>query len=74
LPGGEFAVTTHVGPYSTVPDAYERIFSRVVSSQAISLPHRKLIGLPAVEIYRTAKINVAYSLNQTDICLPVATS
>ena len=29
--GGDFAGTTHAGPYSTLPEAYRRIFPRVVS-------------------------------------------
>jgi AraC family transcriptional regulator len=67
--GGEFAVTTHVGPYSTLADAYAAIFPRV-----IALPKYQLIGLPAVELYRTSRINTRLALNVTDICLPVARS
>ena len=31
----------------------------------------RLIGIPAIEIYRTTKINPTFSLNHTDIYLPV---
>jgi AraC family transcriptional regulator len=67
--GGEFAVTTHAGPFSTLPAAYAAIFPRVMQ-----LPGRRLIGLPAVEIYQTARVNARLQLNVTDICLPVAGS
>ena len=66
LPEGEFAITTHVGPYSSLPDAYASIFTRVVT-----LENHMLIGLPAVEIYRTVRVNAQLRLNETDICLPV---
>jgi AraC family transcriptional regulator len=67
--GGEFAVTTHVGPFATLPAAYAAIFPRVMQ-----LPKHQLIGLPAVEIYQTARVNARLQLNVTDICLPVAGS
>jgi AraC family transcriptional regulator len=66
LPGGEFAVTTHAGPYDTLPEAYGAIFPR-----AAALPGYQFIGLPAIEVYHTARVNVQYHLNHTDICLPV---
>ncbi|MBL8173150.1 MAG: helix-turn-helix domain-containing protein [Bryobacterales bacterium] len=67
LPGGEFAVTTHAGPYDTLPEAYAQIFPR-----ALALPNHRLIGLPAVEIYRATRITLTHRMNQTDICLPVS--
>jgi AraC family transcriptional regulator len=67
LSAGEFAVTTHVGAFSTLAAAYSEIFARV-----ISLPKHEFIGLPAVEIYRTPHIDTRKRLNETDICLPVA--
>lgn len=66
LQGGEFALTTHAGPYETLPHAYETIFPRVTN-----LPNHQLIGLPAIEIYHTAKVTLRYQINHTDICLPV---
>jgi AraC family transcriptional regulator len=65
--GGEFAVTTHAGPCSKLPAAYAEIFPRV-----IKMPNHRLIGLPAVEIYQTARVNARLQLNVVDICLPVA--
>ena len=67
LPGGRFAITTHAGPYDTLPAAYAAIFPRLMQ-----LANYQVIGLPAVEIYHTSKVNVQYQLNHTDICLPVA--
>lgn len=67
FPGGLFAVTTHAGPYDTLPEAYAAIFPRL-----FALPKHRLIGLPAVEIYHTTKVTVRHRLNHTDLCLPVA--
>ena len=67
--GGPFAVTTHAGPYDTLPRAYAAIFPRL-----LALCGYRLIGLPAVEIYHTTRVNVRYRLNHTDLCLPVAES
>lgn len=66
LPGGHFAVTTHAGSFDSLPAAYATIFPRVMA-----LPGYRLVGLPAVEIYRTARVNAQYDLNHTEICLPV---
>lgn len=66
LPGGLFAVTTHVGPYETLPAAYGAIFPRL-----LALPGYRLVGLPAVEIYHTTRVNVRHRLKHTDLCSPV---
>ena len=66
LPGGHFAITTHAGPYETLHSAYAAIFPRVMA-----LPNYQVIGLPAIEMYHTAKVSVRYQINHTDICLPV---
>ena len=67
LEGGHFAVTTHAGSYETLPAAYAAIFPRVMG-----LAGYQFVGLPVVEIYHSARVNVRYQLNHTDICLPVA--
>mgnify|MGYP001156639225 CR=1 FL=1 len=64
--GGAFAVTTHVGEYTTLPAAYQRVFQRLKSLRGY-----QVIGLPAIEIYHTVAVSLAARLNQTDICLPV---
>lgn len=66
LPGGTHAVTTHVGPYETLGDAYARIFPRLTSFKRYAV-----VGLPAVEVYHTARVSVRCSLNHTDLCLPM---
>jgi AraC family transcriptional regulator len=67
LPAGPFAVTTHAGPYATLPDAYATILPRLTALRGY-----QLVGLPAVEIYHTAKVTSQYELNHTDLCLPVS--
>ena len=66
LPGGTHAVTTHVGPYETLGAAYARIFPRLATFKDY-IP----VGLPAVEVYHAARINVRFALNHTDLCLPM---
>ena len=67
LPGGSFASTTYVGPYSGLAQAYEVIVDRI----AARTPAVELIGLPAIESYHTTVINPDASLNETEIALPV---
>jgi AraC family transcriptional regulator len=67
LPGGEFALTTAIGPYAALPAAYGRILERLLAH-----PHWVPIGLPAVEVYHTHRVAVGAALNHTDICLPIA--
>jgi AraC family transcriptional regulator len=64
--GGPHAVTTHVGPYKTLGAAYGKIFPRLGTFRDYHL-----VGLPVVEIYHAATINVRFVLNHTDICLPM---
>jgi predicted transcriptional regulator YdeE len=59
-------VTCLAGPYHSLPSAYAAIFPRIVQ-----LPGYRVVGLPAIEVYHTARINVAYDMNHTDIYLPV---
>ena len=66
LPGGLHAVTTHVGPYETLGAAYAMVFPRLATFKEY-IP----VGLPAVEVYHTARISVHFALNHTDICLPM---
>ncbi len=66
LAGGDFALTTHAGPYETLGQAYATLFPRT-----LAFSRYRLIGLPVVEIYHTARVNVRHKLNHTDICLPL---
>jgi AraC family transcriptional regulator len=70
LPGGPFATTTYVGPYSGLADAYRVIVERIMART----PHVELVGLPAIESYHTTVINPDASLNETEIALPVRAS
>lgn len=66
-PPGDYATVTYVGPYGeTMFKAYRRLFQHVQKQRKYVL-----VGLPALEIYRTTQINPDYRLNQTDIYIPV---
>ena len=69
IPGGPHGVTTHVGPYATLEEAYRIAYERLAR-----LRRYEIQGLPAIEIYHATRINTAYHLNQTDLCLPLKTS
>jgi AraC family transcriptional regulator len=66
LEATDFAATTHVGSYGSLPAAYAEIFRR-----AMSLEDYLLVGLPAVELYRSVRVNTSLRVNETEICLPV---
>lgn len=63
----EFAVTTHIGHYRTLPQAYGAIVHRVVR-----LKGYRFGGLPSIEVYRTTRVDANHELNHTDIYLPVS--
>ncbi len=64
--GGDFAVTTHVGSYETLSSAYSSIVPRVMGNRTY-----QFVGLPAVEIYHSSRVNASFQLNTTELCLPV---
>jgi AraC family transcriptional regulator len=66
FPGGDHAVTTHVGPYAALPATYAAIVPRLAA-----LPHHELAGLPAVELYQTSRVCLGLELNVTEVCLRV---
>jgi AraC family transcriptional regulator len=66
LHAADYALTTHVGPYDSLPAAYGEIFAR-----ALMLKGYELVGLPVVEIYHTTRVDTARVLNHTDIYLPI---
>lgn len=66
LPGGFFALTSHAGPYATLPQAYGAMFPALMARKDI-----ELIGLPVIEVYHTTRVTAAAKLNHTDIYLPV---
>jgi AraC family transcriptional regulator len=64
IPGGTFAITTHVGPYRTLGDAYRVTFDRIAK-----MKRYRAAGLPCLEVYSAARIDPAHELNQTDLCV-----
>ena len=65
--GGYFAAASYVGPFGpTLEAAYYQMFQQMMAIKNI-----EIIGLPAIEIYRTTNINPEYALNHTEILLPV---
>lgn len=67
FPGGRFLVTTHVGHYLTLPEAYLRIMERLEQLKDV-----RFAGLPVLEIYHETKLDIDAKLNHTDLYLPVA--
>jgi AraC family transcriptional regulator len=64
IPGGTFAITTHVGPYRTLGEAYRTTFERIAR-----MKRYQPAGLPCLEIYSASAIDTAHELNQTDLCI-----
>jgi AraC family transcriptional regulator len=67
LAPGDFAITTHVGHYRTLPHAYGTIVQRVGR-----LKGYKLVGLPSIEVYRTTRVDANHDMNHTEIYIPVS--
>jgi AraC family transcriptional regulator len=63
----EFAVTTHVGHYRTLPKAYATIAGR-----AARLKGYRVGGLPCIEVYRTTRVDANHEMNHTEIYIPVS--
>ena len=66
-PGGDHAITEYVGSWDLGP-AYAAIFERLGNMPAIDI-----IGLPAIEIYRTTRVGARDGLARVAIAIPVAT-
>ena len=63
----EFAVTTHIGHYRTLPQAYGTIVNRVGRLKGYSFG-----GLPSIEVYRTTRVDANHEMNHTEIYIPVS--
>jgi AraC family transcriptional regulator len=63
----EFAITTHIGHYRTLPQAYGIIVNRVGRLKGYSLG-----GLPSIEVYRTTRVDANHEMNHTEIYIPVS--
>ena len=68
IEGGTFAITTHIGPYASIPAAYESIVERLMAMA----PRIEIVGVPSIELYHTTRIDPVGRLNQTEIAIPVA--
>lgn len=66
LPGGTFALTSHVGPLPSVAEAHQTVFGRLLKMADI-----RIVGLPIVEVYHTTRVDTARSISNTDIYIPV---
>jgi len=66
LAAAEFAMTTHVGHYRTLPKAYAKIVQQVAQLKEFCMG-----GLPALEVYRTTRVDTTHEMNHTEIYLPV---
>lgn len=62
----EFAMTSHVGHYRTLPQAYGAIVQRVGR-----LKGYRLGGLPSIEVYSTTRVDANHEMNHTEIYIPV---
>jgi len=67
IAGGTFAITTHIGPYASIPSAYLAIVARL---NAMS-PRLEIVGVPSIELYHTTRIDPVGRLNRTEIAIPV---
>ena len=66
-PAGEYAVTEYVGSWDMGP-AYASIFERLQSKRGLTI-----IGLPAIEVYRTTRVGQRDALARASIAIPVKT-
>jgi AraC family transcriptional regulator len=66
LPEGWYAVTTHVGPLSTLPAAHREAFRR-----AQSLRGYRVIGLPVIETYASTALGPQFAINSTELRIPL---
>jgi AraC family transcriptional regulator len=66
IPGGEYAATTHRGPYSTLLDTYRRIFREWLPCSG-----RELRSAPGFEIYRNDPCTTPPEQLVTEIYIPL---
>ena len=66
-PGGDHAITETVGSWNLKP-AYESILERLHNMPALGI-----VGLPAIEIYRTTQVGALDGLARVAIAIPVST-
>lgn len=66
LNAAEFAMTTHIGHYRTLTEAYGAIVNRVIQLKGYALG-----GLPSIEVYRTTRVDANHEMNHTEVYIPV---
>lgn len=64
--GGLFALTTSVGPFTSLPAAYKEIFRRVLADESLACD-----GVPCVELYRVNRVAADLAIVHTEIGVPV---
>jgi AraC family transcriptional regulator len=64
--GGLFALTTSVGPFVSLPAAYQEIFRRVQSDRSLAC-----VGVPCLEFYRLNRVVADLAIVNTEIGIPV---
>lgn len=63
--GGLFALTTSVGPFTSLPAAYATIFQRLSRDRSLAV-----VGLPCVEFYRVNRVVADAAIVHTEIAVP----
>ena len=66
VPAFRCAVTTHVGSYFSLPEAYPRIFAQSLAAAP------GLLGLPVIEIYDDETVSTERPISRTEVHLPIA--
>jgi AraC family transcriptional regulator len=69
IDGGEYAMTTHIGPFETIGDTYAQLFGAWLPGSG-----RELRSAPCLEIYLTDPENTEPQDYITDIYAPLEAS
>jgi AraC family transcriptional regulator len=64
--GGLFALTTSVGPFTSLPAAYMEIFRRLRRDRSLAC-----LGVPCLEFYRVNRVVADLAIVNTEIAVPV---
>jgi DNA gyrase inhibitor GyrI len=67
LPGGAFAVYTHVGSYKEIGDMFSRLQGEIVPKRGLTLDHER----PFVTIYLNDPTITREMHRRTELCVPV---
>jgi AraC family transcriptional regulator len=66
IPGGDYAVMTHFGPYEKLGESYARLLG-----QWLPRSHRNLAATPCLEMYLNSPENTGPEDLITDLCAPL---